>query len=442
MDAMVLQLEPVAQSSFKQYGPWHYRDQQYTEGGRMEFGETLLQVAPAVTVLDTDFLKTEPRNPRPLTPGAQSPGHEDEDCLLESPSTASTDFPSPNYGLSSTPIQSPVGISWLSSRSLELASAFSFTQAIPPVGQVFDFSKMPQPHKPQLSVKRRRAASDVDGPNTASQGCKKRRLRRYMVTSRLSRPFSEPATHIINREFIASGDNQFLKLAAILSARRMSSAASTLLHQISHHSPSSLLRRAAVINRFRLNVKSRATQRGDDDVADLATNAAMLQQNHGVAFVVGARFPVTSSSAPLLAGSGSSGLRDAQQSVLPFQLSLAAVEARPRPKSPRLKATEASRLKLPPSPRIMPVPTPELSSTRSFYLADLHDDEGIDDQEVAFPTSEHESRYESSDDPDDVYADFGIIFGGGNAEDECEDEEEDHYEDYMDDMDGIPWTAR
>lgn len=189
-----------------------------------------------------------------------------------------------------------------------------------------------------------------------------------------------------------------------------------------------------MINRFRLNVKNRATERGDDDVADLATNAALLQQNHGVGFVVGARFPVTSSFAPLLAGSGSSGPRDAQQSVLPFQLSLAAVDARPRPTSPRLR--------LPPSPRIRPVRSPELSSTRSSNLADLDDVEGLDDQGVAFPTSEHESRYESSDEPDDVYADFGMIFGGGSTEDEGEEEEDDHFEDYMDDLDGIPWTAR
>lgn len=45
--------------------------------------------------------------------------------------------------------------------------------------------------------KRRRALSDVDGDG--NEGRKKRRLRLHLITSRLSRPFSEPATNIVNR---------------------------------------------------------------------------------------------------------------------------------------------------------------------------------------------------------------------------------------------------
>jgi hypothetical protein len=74
-------------------------------------------------------------------------------------------------------------------------------------------------------------------------------------------------------------------------------------------------------------------------------------------------------------------------------------------------------------------------------VAGLDDEEYLDDDEASFPTSEYESRYDSAEEPDDVYADFGIIFGGSNVED-FSDEEGDHYEAYMDDMDGIPWTAR
>lgn len=75
----------------------------------------------------------------------------------------------------------------------------------------------------------------------------------------------------------------------------------------------------------------------------------------------------------------------------------------------------------------------------------MEEDE-LDDDNVAFPTSEHESRYDSGDETDDVYADFSVIFGGG-SEAESEDEEDrgsdhDHYEDYMDDLDGIPYTLR
>jgi len=45
--------------------------------------------------------------------------------------------------------------------------------------------------------KRRRALSDVDGDG--NEGRKKRRLRLYLITSRLSRPFSQPASNIVNR---------------------------------------------------------------------------------------------------------------------------------------------------------------------------------------------------------------------------------------------------
>lgn len=45
--------------------------------------------------------------------------------------------------------------------------------------------------------KRRRALSDVDGEG--NEGRKKRRLRLHLITSRLSRPFSQPASNIVNR---------------------------------------------------------------------------------------------------------------------------------------------------------------------------------------------------------------------------------------------------
>ncbi|KAH6680409.1 hypothetical protein B0J14DRAFT_433220, partial [Halenospora varia] len=45
--------------------------------------------------------------------------------------------------------------------------------------------------------KRRRALSDVDGDG--NEGRKKRRLRLHLITSRLSRPFSQPATNIVIR---------------------------------------------------------------------------------------------------------------------------------------------------------------------------------------------------------------------------------------------------
>ncbi|CAH0003990.1 unnamed protein product [Clonostachys byssicola] len=62
-------------------------------------------------------------------------------------------------------------------------------------------------------LKRVRHGLDVDGPNTADLGCKKRRLRIELITSRLSHAYSQPATHILNREGQKSGDKRFLKMA-------------------------------------------------------------------------------------------------------------------------------------------------------------------------------------------------------------------------------------
>lgn len=80
---------------------------------------------------------------------------------------------------------------------------------VPPSLPSFTFSTMPQLralsfHVPPVSSPRRskrsRPLSDVDGENSLSQHCKKRRLRLLLITSRLSLPFSLPPTHIVYRD--------------------------------------------------------------------------------------------------------------------------------------------------------------------------------------------------------------------------------------------------
>ncbi|TVY83475.1 hypothetical protein LSUE1_G002414 [Lachnellula suecica] len=76
-------------------------------------------------------------------------------------------------------------------------AAFRFTfSARPSVKFCFDCPKSLQvlSNRP---YKRRRALSDVDGDG--NEGRKKRRLRLHLITSRLSRPYSQPATNIVNR---------------------------------------------------------------------------------------------------------------------------------------------------------------------------------------------------------------------------------------------------
>ncbi|KAL8377662.1 hypothetical protein RB595_008383 [Gaeumannomyces hyphopodioides] len=372
----------------------------------------------------------------------------------------------------------------------------------------------------RASLKRARPLSDVDGPYTSNQGCKKRRLLRHLVTSRLSQRFSIPATHVPNLEgtigMTGGGgmEKRFLRLAAVAAARRIaasptpSAGAQLQLRQQPHSTPpSEVLRRAAIINRFRMRVFVQPAEHGDAAVAEMAASAALLRFSPGVHVALGgsglARFPRSSASgqsqegiltpppprpnlpAPTLSQSmprrapflnNTDGpiqvvkqtsvatsprdpspyqARQALAPPTPFALPAATAAAgplsrvaaiarcrsispgmtppgspskglRPADTSPRMVA--AGRL-LPVSPRLQP-------------LSSSDDDEG-----VAFPTSEHESRYESGDDSDDVYTDFSVMFGGGGgggAEDDdgMSGSEIDGYEEFMDDLDGIPWSAR
>lgn len=339
---------------------------------------------------------------------------------------------------------------WLSADDVKVSRvAFPFGQSVLSLrssqnGTCF----RPEVHRegPRQGVKRRRALSDVDGPHTAGLGCKKRRLRRNLITSRLSKPFSMPASHIINRESVALGDRRSLKLTAILSARRIHSSMTTSGHPSSqankayYASPSSLLRRAAIVNRFRLGVLNGELERGSDLVNMLTKdNATLSERSRGAGPVVGARFPANPwpGSGPLIPGLR---LPLSGQRVLPEPLSPETVLQRmplgPPPPKVTVDTAVSPMPKVARSPRLKPVKSPLLRSPRPW-----DEEEYFDEEETAFPTMEYESRYESTEETDHVYADFGVIFGGGSA-DGHSDEEPDHYDDYMDELDGIPQTAR
>ncbi|KAK1764449.1 hypothetical protein QBC33DRAFT_200035 [Phialemonium atrogriseum] len=431
---MVVQLETLSQGPFGKYGPSHYRDipSDSDEEGK-GFGADFFQ---RQTISDLkDGLSSKCSNHRsPHLHGSCKYAHEPVVAVMPTPLVKP---PSNNSG-SSPPTTPRSGESLASTESPTSPSTFSFKQLSPVANESFSFPSR-QPGALRNTFKRRRPVTDVDGPNTASLGCKKRRLRRRLITSKLSQPFSLPATHVINREAAAMGDKRFLKLAALSAARRLHGA--TAPNPQHHHaSPSSLLLRAAVINRFRLRVRNEAVERGDIKVADIAANAALLQQSHGLGLVVGARFPATSPATPV--GLAIHAQRGPQQN-LPRVLPSAAVEARllsPGISPVRPIGCGPAGLRLPPSPRLRPIRSPELRTTRP--PSDVEEEYEMDDGEVAFPNSEHDSRYDSSDEPDDVYADFELIFGGGAGDAESSDEEGEHYEDVMDELDGIPWRAR
>ena len=78
-----------------------------------------------------------------------------------------------------------------------IKDTFSFTFSVGPTIK-FSFERPISALSPTIRpFKRRRALSDVDGYGNECR--KKRRLRSTFCTSRLSRPFSQPATNIVNR---------------------------------------------------------------------------------------------------------------------------------------------------------------------------------------------------------------------------------------------------
>lgn len=105
--------------------------------------------------------------------------------------------------------------------------SFSFTFSAAP-NLKFSFDRpISVPALTNRPFKRRRALSDVDGGG--NEGRKKRRLRLHLITSRLSRPFSQPASNIVNRgisKIAVWGKNKalsrnMLRKAAIMNRVRM-----------------------------------------------------------------------------------------------------------------------------------------------------------------------------------------------------------------------------
>ncbi|KAI9759000.1 MAG: hypothetical protein M4579_002663 [Chaenotheca gracillima] len=114
---------------------------------------------------------------------------------------------------------------------------FTFTARSKPVRPLsFTRSSQPCPEQPDLArdmTKRPRALADVDGEACANTSHKKRRLRLLLITSRLSRPFSAPPTHIVNR-----GVSKIALWAKQKALGR------------------NLLRKAAMLNSFRMKIEA------------------------------------------------------------------------------------------------------------------------------------------------------------------------------------------
>ncbi|KAK2001420.1 hypothetical protein LX36DRAFT_350610 [Colletotrichum falcatum] len=273
---------------------------------------------------------------------------------------------------------------------------------------------------PPRVEKRQRAKSDIDGPHTASLSCKKRRLRLHLITSRLSQPYSLPATHIINHEAIVLGDKRFARLAAVATCPDVGKQGLGR--------EGSIMLRAAVLNRVRIRVRNEATLRGDLTIAVTAENATVL--HHGQQLATGARFIAKPSA-----------LVEQRQQTPAARVVLMRPAISPSTPNPTHSLLASSRTPqssriLPKSPKLRPARSPVLDPSGTM-LEDMEDD-GL----LAFPTADDSYSYAWADDDDleDVYSDFGAIFGGAANDEEIKDDGH-SYEEYLDELDGISWVG-
>ncbi|RYP25956.1 hypothetical protein DL767_008229 [Monosporascus sp. MG133] len=322
---------------------------------------------------------------------------------------------------------------------------------------------------PLRPPKRRRAVHDVDGPGTGSLPCKKRRLRLHLITSRLSQPYSLPATHILNRE--SSSESALTQFLRRLNAAKVKKAG----HQ------TALVRKAAILNRVRISVRQAAVQRGHAHMAGLAARQNALALDHGLLVVTAPETSATAARFPGRPGGTGPGTPNAWKphtTAFPTAPSLLS----PSPPGPvygvsgawvEKKGEATQPLRQPPAPAYSPSPGVEeherAVAPKSSICSPVPGDDG-DEDEGAFPCSDLDGRYAelSDDDMDDVYADFGVLFGGGGSSSSSS---EDHrargcsegggsssrhreghgrgggeeqggqfYEEYLDELDGIPWV--
>ncbi|KAM5354029.1 hypothetical protein ACJ41O_000679 [Fusarium nematophilum] len=286
-------------------------------------------------------------------------------------------------------------------------------------------------------VKRRRGASDVDGFNTAGLSVKKRRLRADLITSRLSQPYSQPATHILNREGQESGDKRFLKMATSMDMAR----------RVAHLHATSFLR-FSTMNRLRrrlsLGQPAACSRRQEQEIAAIAAKAnaraAWRPQS----------LQASSAGKSLRIFPGGNGMVGPPSPISPTRLQ-GTHFIPPKPILPHIKpstcrlskpaalplpATDAAASKKLTSLRIHPVRSPELRPTAPPPppLEDLEEDS------FAFMHPADDEWDNVGEDQESVYSDFGVLFGQGGDGSEGEDERS--YEEYLDELDGICWMSR
>ncbi|KAF5623831.1 hypothetical protein F52700_9847 [Fusarium sp. NRRL 52700] len=320
-------------------------------------------------------------------------------------------------------------------RSRPEAPGFSFPSTEDARNKFSPLDIRPEPVSTGLrGIKRKRCKSDVDGFNTADLCVKKRRLRAELITSRLSQPYSQPATHILNREGQEAGDKRFLKMATSVDMTR----------RIAHLHATSFLRFSTMnCLRKRLSLGQAAgNKKYEREIATITSKAAsktnwrppMLQDSSA-----GKSLRISPTGTGII---GPSGMM--VSSARP-QASYQPQKAFQHPKPPSCRLSNPVALPLPvgdvaatkqrTSPRLFPIRSPELRPTAPLPpLDDLEEDS------FAYMHPADDDWDDAGDDQDSVYSDFSVLFG--QSDDGNNGEQDRSYEEYLDELDGICWMSR
>ncbi|UKZ64153.1 uncharacterized protein TrAtP1_005372 [Trichoderma atroviride] len=271
-------------------------------------------------------------------------------------------------------------------------------------------------------TKRCRLGSDVEGPNTATISRKKRRLRTQLITSRLSQPFSQPATHILNRNGRQVGDRRFVKMAVTLDSSRRAA-----------HLQETAYLRYSIMNCMRKrmgiakSLESGKTGHGGTERQSMDTYTKAPWQARDVKAVPEAEAKTLEPSLGACQGS-------------PVALKEAADA-----QSETLVKVPACRLS---KPRALPLPSADADATNERSSARIDSTKSpeprppwiYDDGEEDSFAFLHLDEEHLDDDDADIYCDFDALFGAKATSPDTQSASEEHtYEEYMDELDGISW---
>ncbi|KAK5994393.1 hypothetical protein PT974_04867 [Cladobotryum mycophilum] len=274
-------------------------------------------------------------------------------------------------------------------------------------------------------IKRRRPRSDIDGPNTLEVSRKKRRLRSHLITSRLSQPFSQPATHILNRQGKENGDRRFRKMATTIDLSRRAvrlQATSYLRYSVMN----SLRRRLGL-------VKHTGSEQDNDQNPvnhDMDTSAKAPWQQQAAKPDTGGKKDLASLAKIDTQPTTPPTVAPIEPAAKPPACRLSNPVALPLPSADQPVTIDRISSRIDSTP-LSPEPRPPLS-----WMYDDH-------EEDSFAFLHLEDEHSADEDSEHVYCDFDAIFGGKSSTPSEPQSPDDHtYEEYMDELDGISWRIR